>query len=368
MSWSPDVPYQDLPTLPPAFPIESTSVLKALVEAKSSLSALNEAGGLIPNPTVLINVIPLLEAQSSSEIENIVTTTDELFRYAAGGVEGLDENSPVRETLRYRTALRVGYESLANRPLCTNTAIAVCREIKNQSIQIRDLPGTKIANPSSGEIIYTPPEGKDLISEKLRNWEQFLHNQTDLDPLVRMAAAHYQFEAIHPFFDGNGRTGRIINILVLVQFDLLKLPVLYLSRYIIENKSEYYRLLGAVTEEEAWEEWVVFMLNAVRETAEWTRGKIHAIRALHRSLGEQIRLELPSIYRRELLDLIFEQPYCRIENVVAADLAQRQTASSWLRSLADEGILREIKVGRNKIFVNHQFFDLLTTSPASASE
>ncbi len=333
--------------------------MKALIVARSSLAALKEACSLIPNPAVLINTIPLLEAQSSSEIENIVTTTDELFRFAEAE-SALVEGSPVKETLQYRTALRTGFDSLAKRPLNAQTAIRVCSQIKNQDVRVRDLPGTKIANPVSGRIVYTPPVGADVIRAKLANWEKFLHNEMELDPLLRMAISHYQFEAIHPFFDGNGRTGRILNILCLVEFGLLSMPVLYLSRYVIDNKSDYYRLLTAVTTDDAWEEWALFMLEAVGSTAEWTRRRIHDVRELQESTADKMKQDLPGIYRRELVDLIFEQPYCRIENVVTAGLAKRQTAAVWLRALAGAGFLREIQVGRNKVFINHEFLALLT--------
>ncbi len=343
----------------PARELETKVILKTLIEAKSSLAALNEACQLVPNPAVLINAIPLLEAQSSSEIENIVTTTDELFRWADYS-EDLEDTSPVKETLKYRAALYNGYRSLKDRPLSVGTAIEVCSIIKAEPARLRDLPGTKIANPSSRAIVSTPPEGADVIRQKLSNWERFLHDHENLDPLTRMAIAHYQFEAIHPFFDGNGRTGRILNILALVQFDLLKLPVLYLSKYIIDNKADYYRLLTEVTSNGAWEEWLQFMLTAVAETSEWTRTRIHAIKDLQLKITMRIKLDLPNIYRRELVELLFEQPYCRIENVVSAGLATRQTASNWLKALAEAEMLTEVRVGRNKVFVNHAFFDLLT--------
>lgn len=357
-NWDPDLPYHDLPDLPPAVDLESKEVLKVLVEAKSSLAALNEACRLVPNPTVLINVLPILEAQSSSEIENIVTTTDELFRYS--NIEDDGDSTSTKETLRYRTALHAGYKSLVDRPLGITTAIEVCSNIHDREMSIRNLPGTKIANPSNGKIIYTPPDHPDVIKSKLANWEKFLHNTTELDPLVRMAVAHYQFEAIHPFFDGNGRTGRVINILALVEFGLLEIPVLYLSRYVLDNKSDYYRLLNEVTVNGAWTSWVVFMLNAVAETSEWTLNRMREIRDLQAALGDEIKTKLPSVYRHELIEVIFEQPYCRIDNVMNKSNVTRQTASTWLGSLAEAGILTTTTVGRTKLFINHRFFQLLT--------
>lgn len=358
-TWHPDQPYQALPDLPPGVELETTRVLKALVYARSELAALNESQHLVPNPAVLINAIPLLEAQSSSEIENIVTTTDELFRYSSIA-DKLHESPAAKETLRYRSALCAGFQSIRERPLSTNTAIEICSDIHGRPMTIRNLPGTKIANPGSGDIIYTPPEHEEVLKAKLANWERFLHGEMELDPLVRMAVAHYQFEAIHPFFDGNGRTGRIINILALVQLGLLELPILYLSRFILDNKAEYYRRLNAVTADDAWQDWTVFMLTAVAETSRWTRHRIHEIRDLQLEIAEEVKAQLPSVYRHELIEIIFEQPYCRIENVVAKGLATRQTASNWLNALADEGIVRAVTVGRTKLFINHRLFALLT--------
>lgn len=358
ISWHPDVPYQDLPQLPPSADIESKRILKAVVAARSSLAALNESCMLIPNPTVLINSIPILEAQASSEIENIVTTTDELFKYSSMDLDSVMP-SATKETLRYRSALRLGFESLATRPLTKTTAIDICSHIQGKDMRIRDLSGTKIANPNTYDVIYTPPEGSELIKDKLSNWEKFIHEPDDVDPLVKMAVAHYQFEAIHPFFDGNGRTGRILNILILVEKGLLALPVLYLSRHIVRHKGDYYRLLNGVTRDGAWEEWILFMIAAVEETADWTRHRIRQIRELRASMADDVRERFPNIYSQELMDVLFEQPYSRIENVVERGLAQRQTASVWLRTLAEAGLLDEIKVGRSKLFVNKAFYDLL---------
>ena len=358
-AWNPDEPYQALPDLPPIESLETVRVLKALVDAKAELLALNEACRLVPNPTVLINAIPLLEAQSSSEIENIVTTTDELFKFSAIE-DNVGESRAAKETLRYRAALYAGFKSLATKPLCINTTIEICTEIHGRPMSVRNLPGTKIANPTSGRIIYTPPENQDVLNAKLANWERYIHSEDAIDPLIKMAVAHYQFEAIHPFFDGNGRTGRIVNILLLVQYELLSLPILYLSRYILDNKDKYYSFLNAVTTDGEWEAWVEFMLHAVSETSRWTREKIHEIRALQDEITREIKDKQPAIYRHELVELIFEQTYCRIDSVVSAKLATRQTASKWLSALADSGILTAVPIGRHQVFVNHRLFEALT--------
>ena len=279
MSFDPRQAYNDLPDLPPAADIESKPLLKACIEARAALAELKSAGDLIPNQAVLINTIPLLEAQASSEIENIVTTSDELFRFAQ--LESQASDPATKEALRYRSALAEGFTSLSERPLGTNTAVTVCSRIKNADMQIRRTPGTALANAASGEVIYTPPEGETLLRDKLANWERFIHEATEIDPLIRMAVAHYQFEAIHPFTDGNGRTGRVLNLLMLVEQGLLDMPVLYLSRYFLRHRAQYYSGLLAVTTEMAWEAWVDFMLAAITDTARWTTAKIQAIQQLH---------------------------------------------------------------------------------------
>jgi len=357
MAFNPTLPYNDLPLLPPKADIETRAVLKACIEARAAIAELKQAGGLIPNQAVLINSIPLLEAQASSEIENIVTTADRLFQFADNR-EALAD--PVtKEALRYRTALREGFESLAKHPLTTRTAIEICRTIKGVDIDVRRTPGTALMNDRTGKIIYTPPQGAALIHKMLANWERFLHGAKELDPLVRMAIGHYQFEAIHPFNDGNGRTGRVLNLLYLVDVGLLDIPVLYLSKAIIEAKQEYYRLLLAVSTEQAWEPWILFMLDAVRRTAQWTTSRIKAIQVLIDEMAAHMRQDAPGIYSRELAELIFVQPYCRISNLVDAGIAQRQTASVYLKQLVDIGLLKEVKVGREKLFINPSLLQAL---------
>ena len=221
MPWSPDVPFNDLPPLPPdGLELEPKPVLKATIEARTALATLAQAGQLLPNPNVLIHAVPLLEAQASSEIENIMTTADELFKYADSG--GGDHAT--KEALRYRSALFAGVQSIRKRPLTAQTAARVCSELQGREMAVRAVPGTRIANPTTRKVVYAPPEGADLIREKLAAWERFVHAEDDIDPLVRMAVAHYQFEAIHPFHDGNGRTGRVVNILMLIEAELLRDP------------------------------------------------------------------------------------------------------------------------------------------------
>jgi Fic family protein len=355
--WSADQPFNDLPPLPLSPELESRVVLKRCITARAALAQLKQATELIPNPAMLINTLPLLEARASSEIENIVTTADKLFQHLQADA-GAD--APTKEALRYRRALLDGYQALRKRPLATRTAEAVCTQIKGVEMRVRAGPGTALLNAATGATVYTPPQGEARIRDLLANWEHFLHEEQALDPLVRMAAAHYQFEAIHPFTDGNGRTGRVLNSLFLVEQGLLPLPILYLSRYIIAHKADYYRLLLAVTRDEAWEDWLLYMLQGVEDTAVWTTGKIAAVRALAQETTDHVRRQLPKIYTHELVDTIFEQPYCRIANLVDAGIAGRQAASRYLKDLVSIGVLREQQAGKEKLFVHPKLMQLLT--------
>ncbi len=353
-----DRPYNELPLLPPAADIESKPILRQCIRARSALAGLKQAAELIPNQAMLINTLPILEAQASSEIENIDTTTDALFRHLSSDHLA---DSATKEALRYREALMEGHRQLGRRPLNTRTAEAICSRLKGAEVRVRRVPGTTLANAATGEVVYTPPDGERVIRDLLANWERFLHERQELDPLIRLAAGHYQFEAIHPFTDGNGRTGRVLNILFLVQEDLLTLPILYMSRFIIRHKDEYYRLLLDVTREGAWEPWILYVLGAIESTAVWTMGKIAAIRSLSTATIDVVRDRLPKIYSRELVDALFAQPYCRIANVVAAGVAQRQAASRYLNKLVDIGVLEKRTLGREKLFVHTRLLKLLTT-------
>ncbi len=355
LPWRPEVPYNDLPLLPPATDLETRAILKQCIPARAALAELKQAAHRIPNQGMLINTVPLLEAQASSEIENIVTTSDRLFQFRHG-----DEHADpaTKEALRHSQALLDGFRAIARHPLNTRTAEQVCTIIKGVDMRVRRVPGTALAR-GTGDIVYTPPVGEALLRNLLANWEKFLHETKDLDPLIRMAVGHYQFEAIHPFTDGNGRTGRILNSLFLIQENLLTLPVLYLSRYIIQHKADYYRLLLEVTREAAWEAWVLYVLQGVQETALWTTAKIEAIRALSVQTAEYVRRKLPKVYSLELVNLIFELPYCRIQNLVDAKIAERQAASRYLKQLAEIGVLEEKAVGREKLFIHPKLLHLL---------
>lgn len=364
MEWLPDRPHNELPELPPAEPLETVAVLKATTNARAALAALDQAIRRIPNPTVLVNSIPLLEAQASSEIENIVTTTDDLFRFAQHAEDAA--NPEVKETLRYRSALFAGVRSIERRPLTVSTAIEVCTRIKDREMGLRSLPGTFIGNPVTREAIYTPLEGRARIAEKLGNWERFIHERSVLDPLVILAAQHYQFEAIHPFADGNGRTGRILNVLLLVDAGLLHQPVLYLSRYIIQHKSEYYRRLLEVTRSGAWEQWLLFVIEGVRATALDTLAKIDLIQELQAATREEIKSSTSAGSNADLLDVLFEQPYCRIADVIDRCGVSRPTATKWLNELVEAGSLLDVRLGRERLFINQRFLDVLTRTDVSS--
>lgn len=347
--FDPTIPYDALPTLPPAVDVETPAVLRQTVSAARALAELKGTGGLIPDQAILINAIPLQEARSSSEIENIVTTQDELYR--ATLVEPAKMSPEAKEVLRYRTALHEGYEALRGGRLSLELLRRVCSTIRGVPTGFRrEGEDVLIGNRVSKRVTYTPPRGGAAVAAKLANLEGYLLARDGPDPLVRMAVAHYQFEAIHPFVDGNGRTGRILNLLYLLHCELLEIPVLYLSRFLIRNKREYYRRLSGVTEGGEWEAWALFLLRGLEETAVWTTERIRAIRELLDATVERVRSEAPKVYTRELVDLVFRLPYCKIAFVVEAGLAERKTASSYLQELERLGILESERVGREVIF------------------
>ena len=269
-------------------------------------------------------------------------------------------DAATKEALRYRTALFEGAKMVRRGMLTIDMAIQICSTIKGVELDIREDSGTKLSNRKTGEVIYTPPVGQKLIHGKLDNWADFMHQHNDLDPLVRMAVQHYQFEAIHPFTDGNGRTGRIINILYLVEQGLLDTPILYLSRHIIQHKGDYYRFLMNVTHNQAWGDWIMFMLNGVEETCTWTTDKIKAIRELMQHTSQYVQQQLPKTYSWELVEALFKQPYCRINNLVSTGVAKRQTASVYLKQLCDIGVLKAFKSGRETLFIHPKYLELLT--------
>lgn len=358
MRFAANLPFNQLPDLPPNQDIETKSILKKCILARAALAEVYKAAEMLPNQNILINTLPLLEAQASSEIENIVTTTDKLFQYADHSSEH-QIDSATKEALRYRTALQEGVNLIKKRPINTVLSEELCSIIRGTNMNIRSVPGIALANQATKEVIYTPPDGAMLIRNKLHNWEKFLNTESDIDPLIKMAIGHYQFEAIHPFTDGNGRTGRILNILYLIDQKLLNIPILYLSRYITKNKDKYYKYLLNVTLEQQWEPWIIYILEAVEDTSKWTSSKITIIIELIQKTKEHVKKELPKIYSSELVELLFVQPYCRISNLVAANIVQRQSASEYLKKLVEIKVLEEVEKGREKIFINPRLMSVL---------
>jgi Fic family protein len=358
MPFDPQKPYNDLPLLPPPVELETRAVLKKAIAANKALAELKGAGELIPDQSLLIQAIGLQEAKLSSEIENIVTTNDELYRAFAD--DGQHSTPHTKEVLRYKDALWHGFSSIktGNRPLSTGLFEELFQIIKETAAGVRRTPGTKLAN-QQGEVIYTPPEGESVIRDKLANLESFIYADDGIDPLVKLAVIHYQFEAIHPFTDGNGRAGRIINILYLIELGLLDIPILYLSRYIIDHKNDYYTGLRRVTESNEWEQWILYLLEAVEQMARATRNKILAIRDLMLVSSELVKKELPKVYSKELMEVLFRLPYCKIRFLEVADIAQRKTASLYLRELERIGLLKGVKEGREVYYLNEPFLKIL---------
>jgi Fic family protein len=360
MVFLPDKPFNDLPLLPPKAEIETKATLKKAISAGRALAELKGLGKTIPNQSILVNSIILQEAKASSEIENIITTHDALFRAFSAKTTQIDPAT--KEVLRYREALWEGFSSLKDRPLLTtNLFIQIVQTIRANKAGIRNTPGTKVANAATGEVVFTPPEGEDIIRNKLKNLEDYIHAEDTVDPLIKLALIHYQFEAIHPFTDGNGRTGRILNILYLTRQHLLELPVLYLSKYIIEQKSDYYRLLRGATEHQEWEPWILYLLDAVEQTALFTRDKILAIRELMIKTLEFTKENLPSrVYSKELIELLFHQPYTKAQFLVDAGIVERKTAANYLKELQKIGVLQIYKVGKENLYLNRELFEVLS--------
>lgn len=356
MTFRADVAHNDLPLIPPDLVVETIEVLRATTAARVALMELNTLSRYIPNPAVLINAIPIVEAQASSEIENIVTTTDEMFQSDLIGLGGSDPAT--REALRYRTALRAGFDSIGQRPVTTTTATTICSVILGHDTAIRSDAGTFIGNPATRTVTYTPPSGRDNLLRLMSNWENYVHRRDEVDPLVRLAIAHYQFEAIHPFPDGNGRTGRILNLLLLAEWGLLELPVLYLSRYFIATKSEYYERLLGVTVRGEWNEWILYFVRGVESTSLSATRTVNRILRANFEVRDRLLAEF-GVVNSALLDVLFHQPYSRIRDVVAGCGVSRPTATKWLDRLERIGVVSSHRAGRDRLFVNRAFASAL---------
>lgn len=360
MSYNKNHAFNDLPNLPPTDFVESPEILRHLAKAARHIGELNGLCASLPVPQLLINTIVLQESKDSSAIENIVTTQDELYKVVS---EDGTASHAAKEVLSYRQALYVGLEKMQAQKnlLLTNTMVEVVQTIKQNKSGIRTAPGTALKNAINGEVIYTPPCCEDVLREKLAALEQFINDpeMSLLDPLVKMAIIHYQFEAIHPFAEGNGRTGRIVNALYLVQQELLLQPVLYLSSYIVKYKTAYYQLLRGVTEKNNWHDWIMFILTALIETAQLTTKKIRSMLLLKEEFEKKMKEVLGASFSYDLLQLMFALPYLKIELLEKKEIAHRQTASTWLKKLADADIVRPQKMGRTTYYVNWRLMELL---------
>jgi Fic family protein len=356
--FNPEKPYNQLPLLPPRAELETTAVLKQLAKSHQALGELKGYAKVLPNEEVLIHSIILQEAKDSSAIENIVTTHDELFQ----GLTLSQNISPqVKEVLNYRSALWEGFGFVRKKGvLSVNGIISIQERLECNKAGIRKLPGTVLKNDRTGKVVYSPPDAPDAIQRLLGNLEEYLNtNLGGTDPLIKMAVAHYQFESIHPFYDGNGRTGRIINVLYLVLEKLLSAPVLYLSRYIIHNKIAYYRLLQEVRTKDKWAEWLLYMLKAIEETSRGTLHLIDAIREAMEITAGIMKKQPGKLYSKDFLEMLFEKPYIRIGDIVDEGIASRNIAANYLRTLEKTGVVRSEKKGRDVLYINTRLYDIL---------
>ena len=356
-------PSYNIPTLPPkGIDFESAKILKALSKANRALAEVKGKASAIPNQGILIDTLALQEAKASSEIENIVTTHDELFK------SGIDFSSnasgPAKEVSLYREAVKLGFKEIKKKGSITNnTIIEIFRLLKQRSGGFRSTPGTVLRNDNTGETIYVPTQNPLDIQSQMSHLELFINDESlcDLDPLIKMAIIHHQFESIHPFPDGNGRIGRMLNILYLTQSNLLEIPILYLSRKINSSKNKYYQLLQEVRDDNAWEEWVIYILQAVAETSEITLVIIEGIRDLMARYKFEIRGQYPKIYSQDLINNLFRHPYTRIDFLHNDIGKSRQTCAKYLDVLAEGGFLIKHQIGRDNYYVNSPLVSLFSS-------
>ena len=349
-----------LKELPLTVDVETKAVLKSLPSAHAALAELKGIASTIPNQIILVNTLGLQEAKDSSAIENIITTHDELYKSELN----LDsfKSLEAKEVQNYISALKKGFELIKTNGLITNNIIIeIQRELEGNSAGFRKLPGTALKNSSNGETIYTPPQDINEINSLMKNLEKFINDpsMSDYDPIVKMAIIHYQFESIHPFYDGNGRTGRIINILYLIIEKLQNLPILYLSNYIIQNKADYYRLLQELRDNENWEEWLLFMIRGIEKTSRETIELIIQIKELMMEYKHKLR-DNYKFYSQDLLNNLFKHPYTKIEFIVNDLNVSRITAANYLNKLAEDGILKKERIGTGNYYINEKLFNLLT--------
>jgi Fic family protein len=340
--------------------VETKTVLKKLASAHAALAELKGIASNIPNQSILINTLGMQEAKDSSAIENIITTHDDLYKSELNFDSFLTSNA--KEVQNYVTAIKKGFELVSQNGFITNNIIIkIQKELDGNNAGFRRLPGTELKNAETGEVVYTPPQDYKEVNRLMSNLEEFINSQDkyELDPLIKMAIIHYQFESIHPFYDGNGRTGRIINILYLIIEKLQNLPILYLSSYIIKNKPDYYRLLQEVRETDSWEEWLLFIITGVEQTARETIELIKSISKLMMNYKHKIR-ENYKFYSQDLLNNLFKHPYTKIEFLVNDLNVSRITAANYLNKLADDGLLTKKKLGVGNYYINEPLFNILT--------
>lgn len=350
-----------IPQLPLGKDFDTKEILKKLTKARSALAELKGVAAIIPNQNILLNTLALQEAKDSSAIENIITTHDELYKSDAS--TNSFATHAAKEVYNYAAALRKGFEEIKKTELLTNKSILdIQARLEENDAGFRKLPGTALKNDRTGELVYMPPQNPAEIEYLMSNLEKFINDDdiSDLDPLIKMAIIHHQFESIHPFYDGNGRTGRIINVLYLVKQKLLNSPILYLSRYINKNKANYYKLLQKVRAEDAWEEWVLFMLEGVEQTSHQTTKLIQDMKNLMQNHKEKMRSELPKIYSQDLLNVIFGHPYTKIDFVMREMKKSRLTATKYLNELVRIDLMVKEKKGRESYYINAELFKLFS--------
>lgn len=343
-------PYNDLPALPPAINVETFEVLKKNVIASRALAQLNGAIRNLPNPGLFLDTLHLQEAKASSEIENIITTNDDLYKSVVADKK--NDNPAVKEVISYKEAIWLAINHLEKRPfITTNLCLDIVQCIKQNTAGIRTTPGTTLSN-TKGKVIYTPPTGEDLIRSKMANLEKFINDDNTYDPLIKMALMHYQFEAIHPFVDGNGRTGRILLLLYLKQEQLLDIPAIFLSEYIIEHKPEYYSALRNVTEKDEWSGFILYMLDMVEKTARSALNRLESIIQLMEQFGNEVKSKLPKVYSKDLIELLFKLPYTKRQHLIDEGLGTPKTVGNYLIALEKNGFLSSTKVGKEKLYLN----------------
>ena len=351
------VSYNDLPLLPPQADIETKQILLKTISAGRALAQLNGTLLNLPNLTLFLDTIYLQEAKASSEVENIITTNDELYKSLVA--DRKIEDSATKEVLSYKEALWLGLEELKTKPfITTNLCVKIVQCIKQNNASIRNTPGTTLSN-TQGEVIYTPPSGEQIIREKLANLEKFINEDESLDPLIKMAILHYQFEAIHPFSDGNGRTGRILLLLYLKLSGLLDTPAIYLSEYIIKNKIEYYRCLRDVTEKKEWEDYILYMLDMVEETANKGLKRLNKITVAMEETATEIKKKLPKVYSKDLIEILFRLPYTKRQHLIDKKIGNLKTVGNYLIALEENGFLKSEKVGKEKLYLNQKLLKIL---------